>query len=63
MLDMIGTAPTPEEVRAFLVDGSPKKREQLIDALLLRPEFNDYWALQLSDLFQNREGAIMMCAA
>ncbi len=54
-LDVIGTLPTPEEVRAFLADTSPDKRPALIDRLLTRPEFIDYWALQLGDLLQNRK--------
>ncbi len=54
-LDTIGTAPTPDEVRSFLADTDAKKRTKLIDALLERPEFVDYWALQLGDLFQNRK--------
>jgi hypothetical protein len=55
MLDLIGTLPTPEEVQEFLADQSPDKREQLVDRLLDRPEFVDYWTLQLGDLLQNRK--------
>ncbi len=54
-LHAIGTLPTPEEVRVFLADTSPDKRSALIDRLLTRPEFIDYWALQLGDLLQNRK--------
>jgi len=54
MLDAIGTLPTPAEQQAFLQDQSPDKRARLIDSLLQRPEFFDYWALQLGDLLQNR---------
>jgi hypothetical protein len=54
-LDTIGALPTPDEVRAFLADARPDKRDRLIDNLLDRPEFVDYWTLQLSDLFQNRK--------
>jgi len=53
-LDTIGTLPAPAEVRAFLADQRADKRARLIDALLERPEFVDYWAVQLGDLFQNR---------
>jgi hypothetical protein len=55
MLDTLGTLPTPEEVRAFEADRSPGKRAALADSLFLRPEFADYWTLQLADLFQNRK--------
>jgi hypothetical protein len=54
-LDTVGVLPAPDEVRAFLADGRPDKRARLVDALLARPEFVDYWALQLGDLFQNRK--------
>ncbi len=54
-LDAIGTLPTSLEVREFLASKDPAKRARLIDAVLDRPEFVDYWALQLSDLFQNRK--------
>jgi hypothetical protein len=53
-LDACGCLPTADEVRAFVADADPKKREKLVDQLLARPEFADYWALQLGDLFQNR---------
>ena len=54
MLDTIGTLPTPAEVRSFTEDTQPDKRATLVDSLLQRPEFYDYWALQLGDLLQNR---------
>jgi hypothetical protein len=55
MLDTLGVLPTPEEVRTFTADTSPTKRVKLIDRLLERPEFIDYWTLFLSDLLQNRK--------
>jgi hypothetical protein len=54
-LDACGKLPTADEVKAFLADADPKKREKLVDALLARPEFTDFWTLQLSDLLQNRK--------
>lgn len=54
-LDTIGTLPTPDEARAFLADTSADKRAKLIDELLQRPEFTDFWTLQFADLFQNRK--------
>jgi len=49
-LDTIGVLPTPEETHAFLGEATPDKRDHLIDALLARPEFVDYWAYKWSDL-------------
>lgn len=53
-LDACGVLPKPDEVTAFVASADPRKREKLVDELLARPEFADYWALQLGDLFQNR---------
>ncbi|WP_417376134.1 DUF1549 domain-containing protein [Gimesia maris] len=49
-VDTIGTLPTPDEVQAFVKDQSSDKRNQLIDRLLDRPEFIDYWTYKWSDL-------------
>lgn len=49
-LDAAGILPAPEEVEKFLADSSPDKRARLIDALLSRPEFVDYWTYKWSDL-------------
>ena len=49
-LDAAGILPTVEEVRAFLADTAADKRARLIDALLERPEFVDYWTYKWSDL-------------
>jgi len=51
-LDVIGTLPTPAEVIAFSKDKSPDRRATLIDALLERPEFADYWAMRWCDLLR-----------
>ena len=51
-LDVIGTLPTVQEVRAFLSDRNPNKRSILIDRLLEREEFADYWAMKWSDLLR-----------
>ena len=49
-LDTIGVLPTVDEVKGFLADQEPSKREKLIDSLLSRTEFVDYWSYQWSDL-------------
>ena len=54
-LDSCGILPSADEVTAFLADRDPRKRERLIDSLLARPEFTDYWTFQLGELLQNRK--------
>ena len=54
-LDVIGLLPTADEVRQFLADSRPDKRAQVLEQLLARPEYVDYWTLQLADLLQNRK--------
>jgi hypothetical protein len=51
-LDVIGILPSPEEARSFLADLSSDKRARLIDRLLEREEFADFWALKWSDLLR-----------
>ena len=54
-LDVIGRLPNVEETRAFLADTDPAKRRDLIDRLLNRPEFADYWALKYADILRVEE--------
>jgi len=51
-LDVIGTLPTADEARTFLRDQRPEKRRLLIDQLLTRPEFADYWAMKWCDVLR-----------
>ena len=51
-LDLIGTLPRPEEVRLFLASTDPDKRNKLIDELLERPEYVEFWALKWGDLLR-----------
>ncbi|KKN95127.1 hypothetical protein LCGC14_0181960 [marine sediment metagenome] len=51
-LDVIGTLPAPRDVRGFLADKSPDKRSALIDELLERDEFADYWAMKWCDILR-----------
>jgi hypothetical protein len=52
-IDAIGILPTPEQVRAFLADKSPKKREAKIDELLAHPLHAALWATKMSDITGN----------
>jgi hypothetical protein len=51
-LDVIGTLPTPEEARRFLADRRADKRSRLVDELLERSEYADYWSLKWADLLR-----------
>jgi hypothetical protein len=51
-LDVIGTLPTADEASQFLADRDSNKRSALIDRLLEREEFADYWAMKWSDLLR-----------
>ena len=57
-LVVLGILPTAEEARAFLDDPSPAKRDRLIDGVLRRPEFADYWAQKWADLLRLEEKAL-----
>jgi hypothetical protein len=54
-LDTLGILPAADEARTFLADNDPDKRSKLIERLVERPEFADFWALKWSDLFRNEE--------
>jgi hypothetical protein len=49
-LDSCGILPTPAEVQQYLADQSADKRTKLIDQLLDRPEYADYWSHKWLDL-------------
>jgi hypothetical protein len=48
-LDAVGRLPTASEAAAFLANPD---RDRLIDALLERPEFADWWALKWADVLR-----------
>lgn len=52
-LDLTGRIPTAAEIRAFVADANPAKRDDVIDKLLYSPEFVDKWTVWLGDLLQN----------
>ncbi len=53
-LDVIGTLPTAQEAREFIQDPADmkNKRRDLIDRLLNREEFADYWAMKWGDILR-----------
>lgn len=52
-LDVTGTLPTAQEAREFLQDPDTKnKRRALIDQLLEREEYADYWSMKWGDILR-----------
>ena len=54
-LDLLGLIPTGDEARAFVADTTPDKRTKLVETLLERPEFVDFWTLKWADLLRIEE--------
>jgi hypothetical protein len=53
--DLTGLPPTPEEVKAFLADNSPKAFEKVVDRLLGSPHYGEKWARHWLDLARYAE--------
>lgn len=52
-LDVTGTLPTAAEAREFILDrDTERKRARLIDRLLEREEYADYWAMKWGDILR-----------
>ena len=51
-LDAIGVLPTVEQVKGFLADQDPHKRNKLIEKLLDDPRYADHWAIKWADLLR-----------
>ena len=55
-LDVLGVLPTPENARKFLDSRDVNKHAQLVDELLERREFAEFWAMKWADIMRgNRE--------
>ena len=55
-LDLLGTLPSPEAARAFLDSKDPDKHLTLVNGLLQRREFAEFWAMKWLDVMRgNRE--------
>src|SRR5262249_42757273 len=52
-LDVIGVMPTPDEVKQFLADPLELRRDRVIDRLLARAEFYDFWTLKFADVLRS----------
>ncbi len=55
-IDVIGIYPKPDEIRSFMADANPKKRDALIDNLTQRKEFTELWVMKWAELLQIRSG-------
>lgn len=53
--DLTGRLPEPSDVRAFVADSTPDKRDRLIDQLLDSPAYADWWAMKWSDRLGNNQ--------
>ncbi len=51
-LDICGALPEPEEIRQFLADADPNKRQKKIDELLTRPGYSALWATKFCDILR-----------
>lgn len=51
-VDLLGTVPTADEAAKFLADRKSDKRRWLIDRLLKREEYADYWSMKWGDLLR-----------
>jgi hypothetical protein len=54
-IDVAGTLPPPDDVRAFLADASAGKRARAIDALLASPRWADHWTAYWDDVWMGRD--------
>jgi hypothetical protein len=59
-LDLTGTLPPPERVRAFVADKDPDKRDKLIEVLLDSPQYVDFWTYRFADLFRVNHTALQV---
>jgi len=57
-LDLTGRIPSSSDIRTFLSDSSPAKRDILIEQLLNAPEFVDKWTMWMGDLLGNVGSAV-----
>ena len=53
-LDLTGLLPSPDQVRDFVADSNPTKRDEVIDSLIGTDEFGDQWAYHFGELLRTR---------
>lgn len=57
-LDLIGVLPSADEIRAFVAERDPRKAEKLVEALMRRTEFVDFWTYKWCDLLRVNRGTL-----
>ena len=57
-LDVTGSLPTPDEAREFLDSSAADKRSKLINRLLERDDYAQFWALKWADLMRGSDVTI-----
>jgi hypothetical protein len=59
-LDVCGILPTAEETKNFLASPEKDKRARLVDRLLERPEYADFWTLKWCDVLRSDRKTIQV---
>jgi hypothetical protein len=59
-LDVCGLLPTAEDTKAFLASADKNKRAALVDTLLARPEYADFWTLKWADVLRVNRKTIQL---
>ena len=62
-LDLCGRLPTRWETERFLAATQPDRRARLIDRLLQRPEYADYWTKKWMDVLRVSRDSIQLAGA
>ena len=62
-LDVCGILPTPDETRRFVAATELDKRARLIDQLLQRPEYADFWTKKWMDVLRASRDSIQLAGA
>ena len=57
-LSTIATLPAIDDLKAFVADTDPDKRNKAIDRVLQRPEYMDFWAYKWGDLLRNNRNSL-----
>jgi len=54
-VDLCGRLPTPDEVRGYITNSSPDKREKLVDRLLASPDYPAFFAMRWGTILRNSQ--------